>query len=74
MYPEYQINNKIVGNQVLANAEMYNEVTEKQHGLRKHHYVGLLVQNKVLVGDIFCHTRRAGCYSMNNANGSFNHI
>ena len=37
MHPEYQINNKLVGKKVLANAEMCNEVAEEQHGSRKHH-------------------------------------
>ena len=53
MHPEYQINNKSVGKKVLANAEMYNEVADKQHGSRKHHQAALLGLNKVLIGDIF---------------------
>ena len=53
MHPEYQINNKLVGKKVLANAEMCNEVANKQHGSRKHHQAALLGLNKVLIGDIF---------------------
>ena len=37
MHPEYQINNKLVGKQVLANAEICNEVTKEQHGSWKYH-------------------------------------
>ena len=33
MHPEYQINNKNMGQTVLANAEICNEVAEEQHGL-----------------------------------------
>ena len=53
MHPEYQINNKLVGKKVLANAEIRNEVADEQHGCRKHHQAGLLGLNKVLIGDIF---------------------
>ena len=53
MHLEYQINNKLVGKKLLADAEMYNEVAEEQHGSRKYHQVGLLILNKVLVGDLF---------------------
>ena len=50
MHPEYQINNKLVGKKVLANAEICNKVAEEQHGSRKHHQAGLLGLNKVLIG------------------------
>ena len=53
MHLEYQINNKLVGKKVLANAEMWNEVAEEQHGSRKHHQAGRLGLNKVLIGDVF---------------------
>ena len=53
MHPEYQINNKLVGKKVLANAEMCNEVAEEQQRSRKHHHAGLLGFSKVLIGDIF---------------------
>ena len=53
MHPEYQINNKNIERKVLANAEICNEVEEEQNGSRKHHQVGLLLLNKVLVGDLF---------------------
>ena len=56
MHPEYQINDKLVDNKVLAIAEMCNEVAEEQHGSRKHHQAGLLLLNKVLVGDLFRYT------------------
>ena len=53
MHPDYQINNKNIGRKVLANTEICNEVAEEQHGSRKHHQAGLLLLNKVLVGDLF---------------------
>ena len=67
MHPEYQINNKNIGRKMLANAEIYNEVAEEQHGSRKNHQAGLLLLNKVLVGDLFCLTKFLVCYAMNNA-------
>ena len=74
MHPEYQINNKNIGRKVLANAEICNEVAEKQHGSRKHHQAGLLLLDKVLVGDLFRLTRYSGCYVMNDAKGCYNRI
>ena len=53
MHPDHQINTKDIGRKVLVNAEICNEVAEKQHGSRKHHQAGLLLLNKVLVRDIF---------------------
>ena len=74
MHPEYQINNKNIGRKVLANAEICNEVTEEQHGSRKNHQAGLLLLNKVLVGNLFCLTKFSGCYAMNDAKGCYDRI
>ena len=74
MHPEYQINNKNIGRKVLANAEIYNEVVEEQHGSRKHHQAGLLLLNKVLVEDLFRLSRYSGCYAMNDAKGCYDRI
>ena len=74
MHPEYQINNKNIGRKVLANAEICNEVAEEQHGSRKNHQAGLLLLNKVLVGDLFRLTRFSGCYVMNDAKGCYDRI
>ena len=71
MHPDFQINNKLVGKKVLANAEICNEVAKEQHGSRKHHQAGLLVLNKILVGDLFRLTRRAEYYGMNVTKGCF---
>ena len=74
MHPEYQINNKLVGKKVLANAEMCDEVAEEQHGSMKHHQAALLGLSKVLIGDVFRYDRRSGCYGMNDAKGCFDRI
>ena len=74
MHPEYQINNKNIGRKVLANAEICNEVAKEQHGSRKNHQVGLLLLNKVLVGDLFRLTKFSGCYAMNDAKGCYDRI
>ena len=74
MHLEYQINNKNIGQKVLANAEICNEVAEEQHSSRKHHQAGLLLSNKVRVGDLFRLTSYSGCYAMNNAKGCYDRI
>ena len=74
MHPEYQIHNKNIGRKVLANAEICNEVAEEQHGSRKNHQAGLLLLNKVLVGDLFRLTKFSGCYAMNDAKGCYDRI
>jgi len=74
MHSEYQINNKNIGRKVLANTEICNEVVEEQHGSRKHHQAGLLLLNKVLVGDLFRLTRYSGCYAMNDAKECYHQI
>ena len=74
MHPEYQINNKNIGRKVLVKAEICNEVAEEQQGSRKHHQAGLLLLNKVLVGDLFRLTRYSGCYVMNDAKGCYDRI
>ena len=74
MHPKYHINNKNIGKKVLANAAICNEVAEEQHGSWKHHQSGLLLLNKVLVGDLFCLTRFSGCYAMNDVKGCYDRI
>ena len=74
MHPEYQINNKNIGRKVLANTKICNKVAEEQHGSRKLHQAGLLLLNKVLVGDLARLTRFSGCYAMNDAKGYYDQI
>ena len=69
MHPQFQMNNKNIGRKVLANAEICNEFAEEQHGSRKFHQAGLLLLNKVLVGDLFRLSRFSACYAMNDAKG-----
>ena len=59
---------------MLTNTEICNEVAEEQYGSRKHHQAGLLLLNKVLVGDLFRLTRFSGCYAMNDAKGCYERI
>ena len=59
---------------MLANAEICNEVAEEQHGSRKYHQAGLLLLNKVLVGNLFRLTQYSSCYAMNDAKGCYNRI
>ena len=74
IHSEHQINNKNIDRKVLANAEIYNEVAEKQHRSRKHHQAGLLLLNKVLVGDLFRLTHFSGYYAMNDTKGCYDRI
>ena len=74
MHPEYQIDNKNVGKKVLVNAKICNEVAEEQHGSRKHHQAGLLLLNKVLVGDLFRLACFSGCYTMNDGKECYDQI
>ena len=41
-------------------------VVEEQHRSKKHHQAGLLLLNKVLVGDLFCLTKYPCCCGMND--------
>ena len=50
MHPEFQINNKLAGKQVLANVEICYEVVDEYHGSKKHHQAGLLVLNNSFIG------------------------
>ena len=54
MHSQYQMNNKNIGRKVFANTEICKKVAEEQHGSRKFHQAGLLLVNKVLVGDLLC--------------------
>ena len=74
MHPQFQMNNKNIGRKVLANAEICNEVAKEQHGSRKFHQAGLLLLNKVFVGDLFRLSRFSACYAMNDAKGCYNRI
>ena len=49
-------------------------MAEEQYGSRKHHQAGLLLLNKMLVGDLFCLIRYSGCYAMNDAKGCYDRI
>jgi len=74
MHLEYLINNKLVCNEVLFNAETCNAIAEEQHGSRKHHHAGLLVLKKGLVVNLFKYTHQFRCYGMNDTNDCFEQI
>ena len=69
MNPAFQMSNKLTGKIILGNSEMTNTVAKEQHGSRKHHQAGLLVLNKILIGDLLRVMVQALCYAMNNAIG-----
>ena len=74
MHPKFQMNNKNIGIKVLATAKICNKVAEEQDGSRKFHQAGLLLLNKVLVGNLVCLSRFSACYAMNIAKGCYDHI
>ena len=74
MHPQYQINNKNIGRKVLTNAEICNKVAGEQHRSRRYHQAGLILLNKVLVGDLFRLTCFSGCYAMNDTKGCYDQI
>lgn len=74
MHPEFQINKELVGKRVLENAEICNEVSDEQHGSRKHHQAVLLALNKCNIGEIFRLFIMLACYGINNVIGCFDRI
>jgi hypothetical protein len=52
MRPVFQINNKMLGRRMLAQAEKYGTIEADQHGSRKHHQAILPCLNKVLLADV----------------------
>ena len=68
------MNNKNIGRKVLANAEICKEVAEEKHESRKFHQAGLLLLNRVLVGDLFRLSRFSAYYAMNDAKGCYNRV
>jgi hypothetical protein len=50
--PDFQINNKMLGRRMLAQAEKYGTIEADQHGSRRHHQAILACLNKVLLADV----------------------
>ena len=74
MSPEFQINNKMIGKKILANAEAADTVSEDQHGSRKDHKAITTCLNKKLLCDSLRQKRRAAAVAMNDAKGCYDRI
>ena len=74
MNPVFQMNNKLTGKHVLENAKLTNTVAKEQYRPRKHHQVGLLALNKVLIEDLSRIIIQAFCYVMNDTIRFFDRI
>ena len=74
MSPEFQINNKMIGRNVLRHAEDANTVGVDQHRSRKHHKSINTCLNKKLVYEVFRQKKRAGAVAIIDAKGCYNAI
>ena len=74
MSPEFQINNKMIGGNVLKHAENADAVADDQHGSRKHHKSINTCLNKKLVCDVFRQKKRAGAVAILDAKGCYDAI
>ena len=60
MSSEFQINNKMIGRNILWHTEAANAVAADQHGSRKHHKLINTCLNKKLIWDVFRQKKRTG--------------
>jgi hypothetical protein len=74
MRSDFQINNKMLGWRMLAQAEKYGTIEADQHGSRKHHQAILACLNKVLLADVMWQRKLAGAFCMNDAKSCYDRI
>jgi len=74
MSPEFQINNKMIGKNILKYAKATDAVAADQHGSRKHHKSINTCLNKKLVFDILRQKKRAGAVAILDASGAYDRI
>ena len=71
MDAEYNMNNKVLGQRILAHTEDSNTFSPDQHGSRKNHTAANCVLNKVLLFNIHRQKKHTGAISMNDARECF---
>ena len=74
MPPEFQINNKMFGRNVLRHAGAANAVAADQHGSRKHHKSINTCLNRELVCDALRQKKRVGDVEILDAKGCYDAI
>ena len=74
MDAEYNMNNKVLGQRILAHTEDSNTFSPDQHGSRKNHTAANCVLNKVLLFNIHRQKKHTGAISMNDARECFDRI
>ena len=75
MSPEFQINNKMIGQNILRHAEAAtNAVAVNQHRIRKHHKSINTCLNKKLVCDVFRQKKRAGAVTILDEKSAYDSI
>ena len=74
MSPEFQINNKLIGKNILRHAEATNAVAVDQHRNRKHHESINTCNNKKLVCDVLRQKKRADAVAILDAKSAYESI
>ena len=74
MSPKFQINNKMIGRNILKHAETANAVAADQHGSRKHHTSINTCLNNNLVCDVLRQKNRAGAVAISDVKGCYDAI
>ena len=74
MVAEFNMNNKKMGRDVMANAEEAHELPDEQAGSRKNHQSAMAALNKVLTMDLLRLLRQAGGLCSNDAKSCYDRI
>ena len=74
MNAEFNMNNKKLGREMMANAERHGKIAREQYGRRRHHQCILSALNKRLTMDVLRQTRRAGALCANDAKSCFDRV
>jgi hypothetical protein len=74
MGTEFNDNNKIIGRDVMWQAEKYNAVAPEQQGCRKHKSSIIQALNKMLVLDNIRQSRKSGCIASNDLKSCFDRM
>jgi hypothetical protein len=74
MNVEFNMNNKKLGREMMANAKRHGEIEREQYGSRRHHQCILAALNKRLTMDLLRQTRRAGALCANDAKSCFDRV
>lgn len=74
MDAEFNMNNKMIGKRMIAQAEITGTIPKDQYGSRKHHRSITAALNKRITMDIWRQKRQSGAIAMIDAQGCFDRI